>query len=490
MEVVKKDLPHAFDLEEAVIGAMLVDGKAADDVMQLIKDSSVFYTPAHIDMFEAIQKLYSNSLPIDMLTVAKELRANGSSVSMSDIVSISQKITSSAHIEYHSMVLLQYRIRRMIVMFNTSISVAAMDETVDVFDLIARWQKEFDSVSEVITKGRAGVSIKETMQELTKRIEFISKSTGEDKITGVLTGFKRIDRYTSGYQSGNLVILAARPGMGKTAKALKTAIENAKVGNAVGFYSLEMDRVELTARMVAIDTNYHLKQLLKTGFDKPQYWESYMVEHFPRISEYPIHIVDEGGGDISDIVVQARQWKRKYDIKLLVIDYLQLVGDKTKKGNRENEVSSVSRRLKLLAKELKIPVIVLAQLSRAVEQRGTSKRPLLSDLRESGSIEQDADIVEFIYRPDYYSIDIEGNSEYDDMVAEGANTELIFAKYRGGSTGTTYLKWIGDKTKFLDPTDPNENVIKLPEVSVYSNPNQLVGNLPNGADVFGDSSPF
>lgn len=490
MEIVKKDLPHAFDLEEAVIGAMLVDGKAADDVMQLIKDSSVFYTPAHIDMFEAIQKLYSNSLPIDMLTVAKELRANGSSVSMSDIVSISQKITSSAHIEYHSMVLLQYRIRRMIVMFNTSISVAAMDETVDVFDLIARWQKEFDSIAEVITKGKAGVSIKETMQELTKRIEFISKSTGEDKITGVPTGFKRIDRYTSGYQSGNLVILAARPGMGKTAKALKTAIENAKVGNAVGFYSLEMDRVELTARMVAIDTNYHLKQLLKTGFDKPQYWESYMVEHFPRISEYPIHIVDEGGGDISDIVVQARQWKRKYDIKLLVIDYLQLVGDKTKKGNRENEVSSVSRRLKLLAKELKIPVIVLAQLSRAVETRGTSKRPLLSDLRESGSIEQDADIVEFIYRPDYYSIDIEGNSEYDDMVAEGANTELIFAKYRGGSTGTTYLKWIGDKTKFVDPTDPNENVIKLPEVSVFNNPNQLVDNLPNAADVFGDGTPF
>ncbi|MEC4083545.1 replicative DNA helicase [Myroides odoratimimus] len=468
MEVVKKDLPHAFDLEEAVIGAMLVDGKAADDVMQLIKDSSVFYTPAHIDMFEAIQKLYSNSLPIDMLTVAKELRANGSSVSMSDIVSISQKITSSAHIEYHSMVLLQYRIRRMIVMFNTSISVAAMDETVDVFDLIARWQKEFDSVAEVITKGKAGVSIKETMQELTRRIEFISKSTGEDKITGVPTGFKRIDRYTSGYQSGNLVILAARPGMGKTAKALKTAIENAKVGNAVGFYSLEMDRVELTARMVAIDTNYHLKQLLKTGFDKPQYWESYMVEHFPRISEYPIHIVDEGGGDISDIVVQARQWKRKYDIKLLVIDYLQLVGDKTKKGNRENEVSSVSRRLKLLAKELKIPVIVLAQLSRAVEQRGFNKRPLLSDLRESGSIEQDADIVEFIYRPEYYNIDLD-DPQYEDMVTEGANTELIFAKYRGGSTGTTYLKWIGDKTKFVDPTDSNENGSTYQEESVYSN---------------------
>lgn len=484
MEIVKKDLPHAFDLEEAVIGAMLVDGKAADDVMQVIKDSSVFYTPAHIEMFEAIHKLYSNSLPIDMLTVAKELRAMGSKSTEYDIVTIAQKVTSSAHIEYHSMILLQYKIRRMIVMFNTSMNAAAVDETVDVFDLIARWQYEFDVVAEVITKGKAGVSIKETMQELTKRIEFISKSTGDDKITGVPTGFKRIDRYTSGYQSGDLVILAARPGMGKTAKALKTVVENAKVGNAVGFYSLEMDRVALTGRIVAIDTNYHLKQLLKTGFDKPQYWESYMVDHNPRISEYPIHIVDEGGGDISDIVVQARQWKRKYDIKLLVIDYLQLVGDKTKKGNRESEVSSVSRRLKLLAKELKIPVIVLAQLSRAVESR-PNKRPLLSDLRESGSIEQDADIVEFIYRPEYYNIDIEGNSEYDEMVAEGANTEIIFAKYRGGSTGTTNLKWIGDKTKFIDPTDVNENGSTQQEDSVYSNASYVP--TASAAEAFGDS---
>ncbi|MDM1378803.1 replicative DNA helicase [Myroides marinus] len=488
-EVVKKDLPHSFDIEEAVIGAMLVDKNGADDAMQIIKDSSAFYNPKHIDIFEAIQKLYSNSEPIDMLTVAKQLRANGSSVVAEDIVNITQKVVSSAHIEYHSMILLQYRIRRMIVMFNTTVTLAAMDETVDVFDLLARWQNEFDAVAEVITKGKASVSIHETMKELTKRIEFISKSTGEDNITGIPTGFKRVDRFTSGYQPGDLIILAARPGMGKTSLVLKTVLENAKAGNAVGFYSLEMDRVQLTGKIVANDTNYHLSQILKTGFDKPHYWESYMIDHHPRISNYPIHIVDEGGGDISDIVVQARQWKRKHNIKLLVVDYLQLVGDKTKKGNRENEVSSVSRRFKLLAKELKIPVIVLAQLSRAVESR-PAKRPLLSDLRESGSIEQDADIVQFIYRPGYYGIEIEGNYEYELMVKEGANTEIIFAKYRGGSTGVSNLLWIGDKTKFVDPTDPNESVVKLPEVSVYSNPNQLVGNLPNGADVFGDSNPF
>ena len=486
-EVIKKDLPHSFEMEEAVLGAMLVDKNGVDDAMQVIKDSSAFYDPKHIDIFEAIQTLYSNSEPIDMLTVAKQLRANGSSVSVSDIVSITQNITSSAHIEYHSMVLLQYRIRRMIVMFNTAVTIAAMDETVDVFDLIARWQNEFDSVAEVITKGKASVSIHETMKELSKRIEFISKSTGEDKITGIPTGFKRVDRFTSGYQSGDLVILAARPGMGKTSLVLKTVLENAKIGNAVGFYSLEMDRVQLTGKIVANDTNYHLKQILKTGFDKPEYWESYMVDHNPRISNYPIHIVDEGGGDISDIVVQARQWKRKHDIKLLVVDYLQLVGDKTKKGNRENEVSSVSRRFKLLAKELKIPVIVLAQLSRAVESR-PNKRPLLSDLRESGSIEQDADIVQFIYRPEYYSIEIEGNREYEDMVAEGANTEIIFAKYRGGSTGVSNLRWIGDKTKFVDPTDSSENGQQQTNANAFANTNQFTQHLPNAVDVFGDDS--
>ena len=204
-----------------------------------------------------------------------------------------------------------------------------------------------------------------------------------------------------------------------------------------------------------------------------------------------IHIKDSGVNDISDIIVQARSWKRKHDIKLLVVDYLQLVSDKTKGNNRENEVSSISRRLKLLAKELNIPVIAMSQLSRAVETRGTSKRPLLSDLRESGSIEQDADIVEFIFRPEYYNLDL-NDSQYDEMTSQGGDTEIIFAKYRAGSVGTTYLKWVGDKTKFIDPTDSNDSVSYIDSDSnVYASSNQIMQRMPSASEVFGDSSsPF
>ncbi|WP_353161056.1 DnaB-like helicase C-terminal domain-containing protein [Myroides odoratus] len=229
---------------------------------------------------------------------------------------------------------------------------------------------------------------------------------------------------------------------------------------------------------------------MKTGFDKPEYFQTF-ISHSGRMAKYQIVMKDSGVNDILDIIVEARSWKRKHDIKLLVIDYLQLVNDKTKGNNRENEVSSVSRRLKLLAKELDTPIIVMSQLSLAVETRGSSKRPLLSDLRESGSIEQDADIVEFIYRPGYYNIEINSNPEYDEMTRQGADTEIIFAKYRAGSVGTTFLKWIGDKTKFIDPTDSNENGSNQQESNVYSNPNEYVPTV-SAADAFGndDDTPF
>lgn len=477
--------PHNKDIEQAVLGGMINDNKALDEAMQVLKDSSVFYVAEHVEIFEAIQDLYSCSLPVDLLSVAQKVRANGKNHDVV-IVELTQRFVSAAHIEYHARILLQHKLRRMIVSFNAKMSASAMDESIDVFDLLARWNKEFDTVAELITTGRSSVTIAESLQDLSKRLEFISKSTGESKVTGVLTGFKRIDAYTSGYQNGDLVILAARPGMGKTAKALKTVVENAKAGNAVGVISLEMPIQQLTARMVSIDTNFHLGQLMKTGFDKVEYWETYH-SHVGRISKYPIYMKDSGVNDISDIIVEARSWKRKYNIKLLVIDYLQLVSDKTKGNNRENEVSAVSRRLKLLAKELEIPIIVISQLSRAVESRSSSKRPLLSDLRESGAIEQDADIVEFIFRPEYYNMDL-NESQFDEMTAQGGDTEIIFAKYRAGSVGTTYLKWIGDKTKFIDPTDSNESGYSQQAETIYSNAAQYLPTA-SAADVFGDS-PF
>jgi replicative DNA helicase len=222
----------------------------------------------------------------------------------------------------------------------------------------------------------------------------------------------------------------------------------------VGFISLEMSEEQLTARSVAIDTNFHLKQLVLKGFEKPEYFNRY-TEHQERMNQYPFYIDDSGKTDIADVVISAKTMKRKHGIKLLIIDYLQLMTDSKTKGNRETEISNISRRLKRLAKELDIPVIALSQLSRAVETRGASKRPMLSDLRESGSIEQDADMVQFLYRPEYYKIEMDVD-DYDecfhDAISKGANAEVIVAKYRGGSLSTILLKWVGDKTKFVDVT--------------------------------------
>ena len=346
-------------------------------------------------------------------------------------------------------------------MFNAKVTSLAYDDGTDVFELIDRWQKEFDAISDLTSRGRQTMSFKDALGCLKKEVEVLSSNKGEVQLVGKTTGFKRTDKHTGGYRNQDLIIIAARPGMGKTAKVLKTVIENVKKGVPVGFVSLEMSVHQLTARAVAIDTNFHLKQLLKIGFDKLDYFRTY-ESHEQRMSEYKIFIDDSGESDITEIVIKAKMWKRVYGIELLVIDYLQLMSDKSIRGNREQEISSISRRLKKLAKELDIPVIALSQLSRAVETRGGSKRPLLSDLRESGAIEQDADIIEFIYRPEYYKIDI-SEDDYDseshkNCVRLGANSEIIYAKYRAGSTGTALLKWVGDKTKFVDVEDDNDVV--------------------------------
>lgn len=449
--------PNAVDLEQAIVGGLLVDKKGVDEAMAIIKTSEVFYNSKHRLIFEAVKQMYFASTPIDVLSVTDYLQQLGKLEDAGGayyLVELVQKIASSAHMEHHCRIILQYYIKRKTAVIAQKIAAKAYDETVDVFDLLRNWSNEMDLLQQVSISGNRELTMAEGMIDLQKRVERLSHAI-ENTLTGVHTGFKRINDYTGGYQPGDLVILAARPGMGKTSKVLKTVVENAKANVAVGMISLEMSFQQLLSRIVAIDTNFHLKQLLKTGFEKPEYFQK-LMHHSERIGSYPIYIDDGTASDISDIILKARSWKRQHDIKLLVVDYLQLVSDNSKKGNRENEVSSVSRKLKLLAKELEIPIIVLSQLSRAVETRGSSKRPLLSDLRESGSIEQDADIVEFIYRPEYYNIEIHGNQEFEDMVNQGGDTEIIFAKYRAGGVGTSYLKWIGDKTKFIDPTDFEE----------------------------------
>ena len=450
--------PQAIDVEEAVLGAAMVDASGMDDMMMLIKTENIFYKESNKHIYTAIKSLFDEGVAVDLITVSQRLRkfdklddAGGDFA----LVSLTQKVASSAHMEHWCRLLMQKFIAREIIRFNWQTTALAYDDATDIFELMGKLQMQFDEISNVTMTGRKSRSFKENLTHLSKRIEHLSHHTDSNTLSGVPTGFKRVDKFTGGYQPQEFIILAARPGMGKTSLVLKTVIENAKAGNGVGFVSLEMSAMQLTARAVAIDTNFHLSQLIKTGFEKQKYFESY-ARHSHRMGEYPIYIDDASESDVNSVILKARFWKRKFDIQVLIIDYLQLMKDASVKGNREQEISSISRRLKMLAKELDIPIIALSQLSRAVETRGSSKRPLLSDLRESGAIEQDADIIQFLYRPEYYKIDLEENKEFDDMVAEGANTELIFAKYRSGSVATTNLKWIGDKTKFIDPTDEYE----------------------------------
>jgi replicative DNA helicase len=461
-----KLLPQAQDIEEGVIGAMLVDSKGVDEVFSVISNPAIFYNEKHKNIFIAVESLYKNGNPIDLLTVSAELRKLGLlDLAGGDffLIQLTQKISSSAHIEYHSRILLQKYMARQTILFSNQIIALAYDETTDIFELMSRWQKEFDNVVDFSSTGRETMSFPAALQNLKEEVELLTSNKEEVKLVGVHTGFKRLNKYTGGYRNQDLVIVAARPGMGKTSYVLKCAIENCKMGNGVGMISLEMSIEQLTARTVAIDTNFHLKQLLKTGFEHKEYFATY-TQHQERMNDYPFYIDDSGKTDINDIVIKAKLWVRKYDIKLLIIDYIQLMTDRSVKGNREGEISSISRRLKRLAKELNIPIIALSQLSRAVETRGASKRPMLSDLRESGAIEQDADIVQFLYRPEYYKIEIV-EDDYDvsvqSLISAGANSEVIFAKYRGGSTNTTMLRWIGDKTKFIDVEDPMDDVEEL-----------------------------
>lgn len=446
-----KVYPQAVEIEAAVLGAMLIDHKAIDECLMILSSENAFYKEEHKLIFKAITELYRDNEPIDILTVSQRLKANGK---LNDaggdyyLIRLTQGVASSAHINYHSRILQQQMLRRMIIGFNTKMSGLAFNEEVDVFELMAKWSAEFDKMNEFILTGRSTVDFPAALRELGKRVEMLTNQD-ENFLDGVHTGYESINKHTGGLKPGNLFVLGARPGMGKTAFVLRTVLENIKQNVPVGVISLEMDIVELTARLVSINTNFHLSQLLKKGFEKPSYLDTFSKDVY-KMEGYPLYVDDSAKSDVVDVVSQARLWHRMFGIKLLVVDYLQLMSDSTKKNTIE-EVSSISRKMKLLAKELQIPVVLLSQLSRNVESR-TDKRPRLADLRESGAIEQDADIVAFLYRGSYYGIDVFD----DEMLQEGTDSEVIFAKYRAGSVGTICLKWIGDKTKYVDPKDPRD----------------------------------
>lgn len=435
--------PQALDLEETVLGALMLEKDALSTVIDILKPES-FYSDAHKEIYTAITELFNNSEPVDMRTVVSQLRKHGKLEFVGGayyIAELTSKVTSAAHIEYHARVISEMSIKRELIRVASEIHTMAYEDTTDVFNLLDHTESELFRISESNIRKNY-----DNMRSLmTKAIyELEERKNHQDGLTGVPSGFTRLDRVTGGWQKSDLVIIAARPGMGKTAFVV-SAMRNAAVDftKGVAIFSLEMSSVQLVNRMISAEAELESEKL-KKGDLKDYEWQQ-LVHKTSKLSEAPIFIDDTPALGILELRAKCRRLKAQHDIQLVIIDYLQLMSGDSTSGNREQEIASISRALKGIAKELDVPVLALSQLSRAVETRGGDKRPQLSDLRESGSIEQDADMVMFLYRPEYYGLTEDENG----MPTEGIG-EVIIAKHRNGSLENVPLKFIGKYTKFCD----------------------------------------
>lgn len=437
--------PQAVDVEEAVLGGILLEREAIHQVGDLLR-SDMFYVPQHQLIYEAIQKLYEGNHPIDALTVTTELRKMNQLENAGGafkVATLTNSVGNATNIEFHARIIAEKFIRRELIRIAAETNQYAFDESLDVFDLL---DKSEDAIFQVAER-----SIRknfETMSSLVSKAinELKDLMSKENELAGIPSGFIALDRVTAGWQKSNLVIIAARPGMGKTAFVLSMA-RNMSVDYKVpiAVFSLEMSGVELVNRLISSETEISGEKL-KRGNLEGHEWQQ-LVSRINKLSEAPIYIDDTPQLSILELRTKCRRLKSKYDIQCVIIDYLQLMtanSDNKKSGNREQEISQISRELKGLAKELSIPVIALSQLSRAVETR-PDKRPQLSDLRESGAIEQDADMVMFIYRPEYYRI-----TELDNYPSTAGLAKLIIEKHRNGPTGEVDLRFISHHARFTD----------------------------------------
>jgi replicative DNA helicase len=438
--------PQAVDVEEAILGALMLEKEAFNIVSEILKPES-FYKESHQLIYKSILELFDKSEPIDIITVTNHLRSKGELEIAGGpfyVTELTNKVNSAANIEYHARIVSQHAIKRELISVATEIHREAYEDTSDVFELLNKTEQSIYVISEAnIRKNYA--DMRSLMGQALKELQ--DKKDHEDKLTGVPSGFTGLDRVTSGWQKSDLVILAARPGMGKTAFVV-SAMRNAAVefNQPVAIFSLEMSSVQLVNRLISAEAELDSEKIKKGNL---QEYEWQQLHHkIPKLTNAPIYIDDTPALSIRELRTKSRRLKSKHNIQMIIIDYLQLMtGDGNGKGggNREQEIASISRALKNLAKELSVPVIALSQLSRSVETRGGDKRPMLSDLRESGSIEQDADMVIFLYRPEYYKIDQDeaGNS------LKGIG-EVIIAKHRNGNLETVQLKFVGKYTKFCD----------------------------------------
>lgn len=444
--------PQATELEEAVLGAIMLEKDKLAEVLEIVQSEECFYVDAHQKIYAAIRRLFDKGTPVDLLTVTDELRKSNELELIGGayyLTRLTMSVVSSAHVESHARIVMEKFIQRELIRISGLVIADAYEDSTDVFDLLDKAESNLYEITDKHLR-KNFKSLREVLVTTVRDIEE-SKNKQED-VTGVPTGFKHLDKLTSGWQKNALIIVAARPAVGKTAFCLNLAM-NAALHSPkpfpVAFFSLEMGAGELVKRMLAATTEVSMDAITKGRMQEHEFVQ--MTQRMNKLASAPLFLDDQAALNIFELRAKARRLKQKHDIQMIIIDYLQLMqADINKGGNREQEISKISRDLKSLAKELEIPIIALSQLNRSVESRKESKVPQLSDLRESGAIEQDADMVMFLYRPEYYGIN---NDEMGNPI-EG-ETHVHIAKNRSGVTDTVKVRFIKEYQKFEDLEDNN-----------------------------------
>jgi replicative DNA helicase len=438
--------PQAINIEEAVLGALMLEKDALTQVLDFLKPD-MFYKEEHKEIYRSIMSLFNKSTPVDILTVTTELRQNekldfvGGPYYISELTN---RVGTSANIEYHSRILVEKFLLRELIRISNDIQEDAFEDSTDVFDLLDKAERELFNVSFGTLKSDY-VRMDSLISNTLSNIEKLQSDPDKSKQRAVYSGFNELDRITNGWHPSDLIIIASRPGVGKTSLAL-TIARNVAIDfeKGVAVFSLEMSSEQLVHRLLSFESELPATKI-RNGELEDYQWQQLHAK-IGKLSNAPIFIDDTPSINIFELRAKCRRLKSHYDIGLVVIDYLQLMNahvDNRKNVNREQEISQISRSLKAMAKELGIPVIALSQLSREVEKRTTSKRPILSDLRESGSIEQDADMVLFIYRPEMYGLE---DSEKGSLKGLA---EIIVAKNRHGRVDTAQLRFVDTYAKFV-----------------------------------------
>jgi replicative DNA helicase len=436
--------PQALDLEEAVLGALMLEKNALNTVIAILQPDH-FYKDSHKEIYQSIIDLFQASEPIDMRTVVHQLRKSGKIELIGGayvIAELTAKVSSASNIEFHARVVAEMAIKRRLISVGSELHTIAYEDHADAFELLDQAQSSLDEVSSAFLKK----NIKSTKTIFQETFTQMMSARDNGGVIGIPSGYNALDRLTAGWQKTFLVIIAARPSMGKSVFVTNT-MRNAAVDFKipVAMFSLEMSESQVMQRLIAGETSIDMDKIIKGNLADNEV--QIVIEKTNRLQSAPIFIDGTPSISTTELRAKARRLKAEHGIGLIIVDYLQLMqGDRS--GNREQEIASISRALKGIAKELDVPVLALSQLSRSVETRGGDKRPNLSDLRESGSIEQDADVVGFLYRPEYYKIAV-----YEDGFSTQGVMEVIIAKARQGKCDTAKLNFIGKYQKVVDFND-------------------------------------